>query len=93
MGPLQCGSLAAQEYCETCPTEYQIVTRDPALADNAALPAVLLQRAGDRLFQGLLGGYDFGQDEGVRSTCATVHVPALHVSVRSCAGPVAPRRK
>ena len=44
--------------------------RDPALADNAALPAALLQRAGDRLYQGLWAGYSFGGEEGVRVASA-----------------------
>lgn len=62
-----------QEYCGSdCPagstSEYQIVQRDSALADNAALPAALLQRASDRLYSGLQSGYNFGEEEGVRAT-------------------------
>lgn len=46
----------AQEFCEDCPDESRLVTRDPALQDNAALPAAFQHTAGDLLYAGLRDG-------------------------------------
>ena len=57
-GPGSHGGAAprVQEFCEDCPGESRLVTRDPALQDNAALPAAFQRRAGDLLYAGLRDG-------------------------------------
>lgn len=47
-----------QEYCEDCEDEKKVVRRDPAMADNALLPAAFGRVVGDMVYAGLRDGFE-----------------------------------
>ncbi len=49
-----------QEFCQDCEGQRQLVTRNPLLQDNAALPAALQERIGDAVYRGLRTGFQVG---------------------------------
>lgn len=63
-----------QEFCEECPGESRLVTRDPALQDNAALPAAFQRKAGDLLYTGLRDGLVVDGKVSTSRLCQSRHL-------------------
>jgi hypothetical protein len=57
-----------EEYCELCPGEKTVILRDKALSDNAVLPSAFQQLTGDKIYYGLLNGFQ-GQLFGAPPPC------------------------
>jgi hypothetical protein len=74
-----------QEYCEDCEGEKKVVRRDPALADNAQLPAAFSTLVGDMVYTALRDGFEVGDLARLLRASACVWSAGTAVLLCCCA--------